>query len=67
MGLTKITGFKGKVFIPDEEPAVRKHNCKDCFVCQMCSDERCEVCLKSHCKGNNSKSAIDSGCKITDN
>ncbi len=62
MAFIKISGFKGKVFIPDEAPAVRKHNCKDCFVCQMCSDERCEECLKSHCKKNGNDSIKDTGC-----
>lgn len=62
MGFIKITGFKGKIFMPDEKPAVRKHNCKDCFECQMCSDERCEVCLKSHCKRNGNTAVKDTGC-----
>ncbi|MBN2402784.1 MAG: hypothetical protein JXN64_10330 [Spirochaetes bacterium] len=56
MAFKEIPGFKGSVFVPDETGTVKKHNCKDCFVCQMCSDERCEECLKSHCRINNNSS-----------
>ncbi len=50
MAFTEIPGFIGKVFVPDDESGKKKHKCRDCFVCQMCSDEKCEACLKSHCK-----------------
>jgi hypothetical protein len=50
MAFINIAGFEAKIFIPDDVPGIRKHNCKDCYICQMCSDERCKACLKSHCK-----------------
>jgi len=50
MPFIEIHGFNGKIFIPEKTVKIRKHNCMDCYECQMCSDERCEACLKSHCK-----------------
>jgi hypothetical protein len=64
MPFIKIKGFKALVFIPDETKLKRKHNCKDCFACQMCSDERCEECLKSHCRRNGNDSTRDTECDI---
>jgi hypothetical protein len=38
-------GIKGKIYIPDHDPAgCKKHNCNDCFSCQVCSDDRCNLC-----------------------
>ena len=38
-------GLPGKIFIPVVNPAKpRKHSCKDCFSCQMCGEDRCQVC-----------------------
>lgn len=49
MAFIKIPGVEGKIFVPDEQPkSLKKHNCKDCFSCQMCSDDRCERCLKKN-------------------
>jgi hypothetical protein len=46
MSFKKIEGFKPKIFVPEEQPRnQKKHNCKDCFSCQWCSDDRCERCL----------------------
>jgi hypothetical protein len=46
MAFTTIPGFDGSVYIPDQSPdQIKKHDCQDCFSCQMCSDERCEQCL----------------------
>ncbi|MDY6968048.1 MAG: hypothetical protein SVR08_05270 [Spirochaetota bacterium] len=52
MPFVKVPNFIGKVYMPEDNPdGIKKHNCTDCFSCQMCSDERCELCLKSHsCK-----------------
>jgi hypothetical protein len=52
MPFITIPGFEGSVYIPDSnQDTVKKHNCQDCFCCQMCSDERCEQCLKrSRCE-----------------
>ncbi len=45
MPFIKKDGVIGKVYVPEKKPeAVRKHNCKDCFSCQMCSDDRCQLC-----------------------
>ena len=45
MPFVKIPGFEGKFYVPEEKPDnVKKHNCTDCFCCQMCGDDRCQVC-----------------------
>jgi hypothetical protein len=58
----RVKGCKGVVFVPDEpDPASRKHQCPDCYVCQHSSDERCHACLKRNrntcckpaCRDNN--------------
>jgi hypothetical protein len=49
MALKKIKGIVGKVYMPDNS-GPKKHNCKDCFHCQICSDERCLACLKNKSK-----------------
>jgi len=47
MAFYTIPGFQAKVFVPEgNHHEGRKYNCTDCFSCQMCSDERCEACLK---------------------
>jgi len=52
MPWVKMPGLPGLVFEPEAPPAnSRKHNCLDCFSCQMCSDARCGTCLKAkHCR-----------------
>ncbi len=47
MPFVEMPGLVGKVYVPeisDEIP--KKYPCKDCFSCQMCSDDRCRVCRK---------------------
>jgi hypothetical protein len=45
MGFVRIPGLKGKVFVPEKCPAkLKKHACPDCFGCQRCSDDRCNLC-----------------------
>ncbi|MBU0994556.1 MAG: hypothetical protein KJ737_18840 [Proteobacteria bacterium] len=41
-----MPGIKGKIFIPCKEaPSLpKKHPCKDCFSCQQCGDDRCQLC-----------------------
>jgi hypothetical protein len=40
-----IPGLKGRVYVPEEqERTPKKHACRDCFSCQMCSDDRCRLC-----------------------
>lgn len=46
MPFVKISGLKGKVYVPEPQPVeLKKHPCRDCFSCQMCADSRCSVCL----------------------
>jgi len=45
MPFITIPGLPCKVYVPgrcDRSP--RKHECADCFSCQMCADERCRLC-----------------------
>jgi len=55
MAFKKIDGFSPKIFVPQEAPDhKKKYNCKDCFACQWCSDDRCRRCLGSKaCKEDN--------------
>lgn len=47
MPFEKIPGLPGKVYIPVCQPdALNKNRCRDCFSCQFCSENRCQVCLK---------------------
>lgn len=51
MPFENIRGLPGKVYVPEESPdALKKHRCKDCFSCQICSDDRCRVC-RNHTGG----------------
>lgn len=48
LAFREIPGITGKVYVPDapaEEKRDKKHACEDCFYCQWCSDDRCELCL----------------------
>jgi hypothetical protein len=43
-----IPGVKGKVFKPEERfDFPKKHPCKNCYSCQLCSDDRCTLCRTS--------------------
>ncbi|MBW2468604.1 MAG: hypothetical protein JRE88_15780 [Deltaproteobacteria bacterium] len=45
MPFKTVRGLKGKLYVPDPAEGVRrKHPCKDCYTCQLCSDDRCRVC-----------------------
>ncbi len=45
MGFKPAPGIKGRVFIPAETPAAhKKHACPDCYQCQLCSEDRCQLC-----------------------
>jgi len=47
MAWIRLPGIEGLVYQPESDPsAPRKHDCTDCFVCQMCSDSRCVECRK---------------------
>jgi len=41
----KVPGVSGKVYVPEScSAASKKHPCGDCFGCQRCSDDRCNLC-----------------------
>jgi len=59
MGWERVPGLKGKIYIPDARPGQpKKHPCPDCHVCQMCNDDRCNVCRA--CCNQADKKATDS-------
>lgn len=36
---------RGKIYVPRKRSGtLAKHPCPDCFACQMCSDDRCDLC-----------------------
>jgi hypothetical protein len=40
------TGVTGKIYAPEKKSGERhKHACRDCYACQLCSDDRCQLCL----------------------
>jgi hypothetical protein len=48
MPFITIPGLTGKIYVPATQAALpRKHHCRDCFSCQACSDDRCQVCLNN--------------------
>ncbi|MGD9201026.1 MAG: hypothetical protein PVI26_05655 [Chitinispirillia bacterium] len=55
-------GIEGLVFVPDKHRAGnKKHDCEDCFHCQMCSESRCyscqnvkQTCIKEYIPKKNS-------------
>lgn len=45
MPFITIPGLTGKIYVPAEGAATpRKRHCPDCFSCQRCSEDRCQVC-----------------------
>ncbi|MDM8540657.1 hypothetical protein QUF90_06175 [Desulfococcaceae bacterium HSG9] len=63
--MTFIKGktIPGKIFIPDFKPdAVKKHPCPDCFACQMCSDDRCELCRTQQFKAETDRNMQNCKC-----
>ena len=54
MAFINVPGLKGKIYVPEETPGrEKKHDCRDCYSCQMCSDVRCEICFnESLCTKN---------------
>ncbi len=56
MPFIKMPGVTGKVYVPEDQPCDRKkHNCKDCFSCLMCSDDRCGLCRHDKTAGKKKK------------
>ncbi|MFA6186957.1 MAG: hypothetical protein WC770_07090 [Phycisphaerae bacterium] len=57
MPFIRINGVIGKLYVP-QKAGERKHKCKDCYVCQMCSDDRCRQCINrksDKCRRKNKK------------
>ncbi len=51
MPFVRMPGLTGKVYVPEEQTREeKKHNCKDCYSCQMCSDDRCQLCQGKTCE-----------------
>ncbi len=45
MPYIKIPGMLGKLYVPEKKAnQKKKHPCKDCFACEFCSDDRCNIC-----------------------
>ena len=55
MPYIKIPGFRGKLYIPEGNEDIKKHDCKDCYSCRMCSDVKCSLCMKNRAGRNVSK------------
>ncbi|MBI9083139.1 MAG: hypothetical protein JEZ11_06035 [Desulfobacterales bacterium] len=47
MPFVRMKGLPGKVYVPDIRREPGKHGCPDCYRCQQCSDDRCQVCVES--------------------
>jgi hypothetical protein len=59
MPFIPIRGLPGRLYVPETHPsAPKKHSCPDCFMCQLCSAERCRLCRGS---GPSGKNAIRQG------
>jgi hypothetical protein len=51
-----VPGGIGRIYVPDTQPETpKKHNCKDCFFCQWCAEERCRLCRKKSCRRRKKK------------
>ena len=45
--MVRVRGLPGRLYVPDAQVSTRKkHPCRDCDMCQWCSDVRCDECLK---------------------
>ena len=56
MPFVELPGITGKVYVPEvPQEGSKKHPCKDCYFCQMCSDDRCRLCIgPKNCKSQKS-------------
>jgi hypothetical protein len=53
MAFIRMKGVEGLVYVPQDDGGLKKHPCEDCYFCQWCSDNRCDLCLKAKsCKNN---------------
>jgi hypothetical protein len=61
MPFVRIDNLPGKVYVPPGWASTpRKHPCRDCHCCQMCSDDRCAVC-RLECRPDERRPGKDSG------
>ena len=47
MAFIRMKGVEGLVYVPQDDGGLKKHPCQDCYLCQWCSDNRCDLCLKA--------------------
>jgi 4-amino-4-deoxychorismate lyase len=48
MGFIRKKGIPGLIYVPDQHSQkTNKNNCKDCFCCRYCSDEKCDGCMRN--------------------
>lgn len=46
MPFITLPDIRGKIYVPEKDALpLKKHSCSNCFSCQMCSDDRCGLCL----------------------
>jgi hypothetical protein len=58
MAFQQLPDNRGMIYVPECQGKDKKHPCRDCFACQWCGDERCQVCRQEGCrtkKGNKEK------------
>lgn len=53
---------RGKLYVPLPQCGLRKHQCPDCFACQLCSDERCTVCRPASPPRPTPPDTVPDGC-----
>jgi len=61
MAFIKIEGFTGNIYVPEINPGKKKNPCRDCYSCQYCSDERCELCLRNKVRGKKNSDLTHDG------
>ncbi len=45
MPFVSAPGLKGMVYVPKETARIsKKYDCRECFACQLCAEERCALC-----------------------
>jgi len=62
MAWIKVKGGPGVLYVPTQRASERKHNCPDCFYCQMCSELRCIECRKKPASSKAGGACNKAGC-----
>jgi len=60
MSFIKIEGFTGNIYVPEKNPGKKKHPCADCYSCQFCGNDRCELCLQNKLSVKEASSILSS-------